>query len=185
MNAPLKLHLGCGKKYFDGFINVDSNIFQKSDMWLDVRQGLPFPSETVEFIYTSNFLEHFYTDESDFILRECLRVLKKEGGMRIVAPNLENAIRAYINNQLDWFSDWPIKYASAGGRFSNLVFCHGQHRNTFDFSYLEEILRHVGFLKIIKKGNGESEALDSRFLDMHEIENDQHRPRYLYVEAFK
>ena len=40
----LDLHLGCGTKYLPGFVNIDANPMQKTDIWLDVRCGLPFAS---------------------------------------------------------------------------------------------------------------------------------------------
>jgi hypothetical protein len=44
----LHLHLGCGTKYLPGFANVDANPTQKIDVWLDVRCGLPFATQSVD-----------------------------------------------------------------------------------------------------------------------------------------
>src|SRR5438552_975535 len=44
------LHLGCGTKYLKGFLNVDANPFTKIDLWLDARNGLPFPSNSADSI---------------------------------------------------------------------------------------------------------------------------------------
>lgn len=184
-NPSLKLHLGCGEEYFEGFINIDGNILHKVDLWLDIRHGLPFCRGSVDCIYNSNFLEHFYIDECRHILKECLRVLKHGGGMRIIVPNLKNAIHAYVNNLSNWFEDWPSKHTSLGGRFSNLVFCHGQHRNAFDFSYLEELLREIGFSSVVEQHNGGSSLFNRQFLSTYEIEKHPYLSTYLYVETFK
>lgn len=180
-----RLHLGCGDKYFGGFINIDGNVFRKTDMWLDIRHGLPFPCASVSVIYGANLLEHFYTNECESVLKECFRVLKKGAGIRIVVPNLKNAIYAYTRNRPDWFTDWPIKYKSLGGRFSNLVICHGQHRNAFDFDYLEELLLGIGFSKVKEQKSGESFLFDREFLLKYEVEKEPHLSVNLYVEAFK
>ena len=42
--GPLRLHLGCGDKYLLSFINIDANPFRKVDLWLDLRNPLPFPN---------------------------------------------------------------------------------------------------------------------------------------------
>src|SRR5918994_7921459 len=69
------VHLGCGATYLPGFVNVDANPLRHVDMWLDVRDGLPFRDGTVRFIYTVHVLEHFFPDEVRRVLRECHRVL--------------------------------------------------------------------------------------------------------------
>ena len=49
---PLRLHLGCGKGYINlpGYVNIDINPFNRKDIWLDVRFGLPFPDRSVDGI---------------------------------------------------------------------------------------------------------------------------------------
>ena len=59
-----------------------------------------------------------------------------------------NAIAAYSVRKVQWFSDWPRSNRSIGGRFSNFIFCDGQHRNAFDFDYMSEILLSVGFAEV-------------------------------------
>ena len=118
------LHLGCGPKYLPGFVNIDGNLFNKLDLWLDVRNGLPFASNSADSIYSTHMFEHFYPDELQLLLRECLRVLKPGGGIRLIVPNLASAIFAYSRNQIAWFDDsFPRHFDSLGGRFSNFVFC--------------------------------------------------------------
>ena len=131
------LHLGCGTKYLPGFLNIDGNPFNKIDVWLDVRNGLPFRAGSVDSIYSTHMFEHFYSDELKPLLRECVRVLKNGGGIRLIVPSLESAIAAYTQERSDWFdSSFPRHFDSIGGRFSNFVFCDGQHRTAFDFSFM-------------------------------------------------
>jgi predicted SAM-dependent methyltransferase len=94
----VRLHLGCGPKYLLGFINVDANPLVKADLWLDVRCGIPFSDGSVSSIYSTHMLEHFYPDELEQLLRECLRVLNPGGGVRFILPSLRNAILATNRN---------------------------------------------------------------------------------------
>jgi len=178
------LHLGCGTKYLPGFVNVDGNPFNKLDLWLDVRNGLPFASNSVDSIYSTHMFEHFYADELNPLLRECLRVLKPGAGIRLIVPNLESAIVAYGQNRTQWFEPFPRHFDSLGGRFSNFVFCDGQHRTAFDFTYLDEVLRKAGFREVEKSAEGKSRLYGSN-VPAYEPSDSRDLPHSLYVEAFK
>jgi predicted SAM-dependent methyltransferase len=178
------LNLGCGDKYCDYFVNIDANPLRKLDLWLDIRNGLPFADESVDSIYTAQMLEHFYPNELVKVLAECRRVLKIDAGMRIVVPSLENAIAAYSVRKLQWFSDWPRSNRSIGGRFSNFIFCDGQHRNAFDFEYMNEVLLSVGFSVVEKSRPGAGRLYPPEALAPSE--NDpQDPPACLYMEVFR
>ncbi len=179
------VHLGCGPKYLEGFVNVDANLFNKIDLWLDVRNGLPFPSNSVDSIYSTHMFEHFYPDELNLLLRECLRVLKPRGGIRLIVPNLESAIQAYSQSQSAWFDDsFPRHFDSLGGRFSNFIFCDGQHRTAFDFTHIEEVLGKAGFGEVERSAEGKSRLYDDN-VPAYEPGDSRDLPHSLYVEAFK
>ena len=184
-NGLRHLHLGCGTKYLPGFVNIDGNLFNKIDLWLDVRNGLPFSSASVDSIYSTHMFEHFFADELNALLRECLRVLKPGGGIRLIVPNLESAITAYGRKESGWFHDaFPRHFDSLGGRFSNFVFCDGQHRTAFDFGYLDEVLRAAGFREVERSAEGKS-RLYSNQVPPYEPGDLADLPHSLYVEAFK
>jgi SAM-dependent methyltransferase len=62
----------------------------------DVRKRLPFDSETINFVYSSHLIEHLEKHEAENLLRECFRVLKKGGLIRLVTPDLEILTKTYI-----------------------------------------------------------------------------------------
>jgi predicted SAM-dependent methyltransferase len=151
----LWLNIGSGAHPMPGFVNVDVNLAQKPDMWLDIRQGLPFADDSVDRIYTRHVLEHFYAEELTHVLAECRRVLKPGAGMRILVPSFEVACRAYLANDPAGLSAFPRPYRSLGGQFVNLVFCDGQHRIGFDFSFMQELLAGAGFSQVHKRERGQ------------------------------
>jgi predicted SAM-dependent methyltransferase len=129
--------------------------------------------------------EHFYPDELKPLLKECVRALKNGGGIRLVVPSLESAIAAYTQARSEWFYDsFPRHFASLGGRFSNFVFCDGQHRTAFDFSYLSEVLREAGFREVEKSAEGKS-RLYGNGVPPYEPGDSVDFPHSLYVEGFK
>lgn len=179
------LHLGSGPKYLRGFVNIDGNLFNKLDVWLDIRNGLPFSSNSIDSIYSTHMFEHFYPDELKLLLSECLRVLKPGGGVRLIVPNLESAIAAYNGGLSSWFDDsFPRHFDSLGGRFSNFVFCDGQHRTAFDFTYLDELFRKAGFREVERSAEGKSRLYRSQ-VPSYQPGDSADLPHSLYVEAFK
>lgn len=173
---PVLVNLGCGKDYRPGYTNVDVNLWFKSDMWLDLRNRLPFADGSVEGIFTAHVLEHFPLDETVRIIRECHRVLRADGVLRVVVPDVELAIQAYVNGDHSYFHGAG---ESLGRRFSDHVLDNSNHRLVFDFSFMDELLRDAGFRDVRRCQPHEgSSPLSVR---MSELDN---RPEIsLYAEA--
>lgn len=55
----------------------------------NLYSGMPFKDGTVGNIYTSHFLEHMFKEGVQELLTDCVRVLEKDGVMRICVPSLE------------------------------------------------------------------------------------------------
>lgn len=62
----------------------------------DLRKGIPFPDQTFDAVYHCHVLEHIDREGAPGFLRECLRVLKPGGIIRVVVPDLEALTRRYI-----------------------------------------------------------------------------------------
>ncbi len=144
-NRPVRLHLGPGQKgYLTGWINIDANIFSaKCDIWLDLRNQLPFPDNSVDAVYSHHMIEHLSDIEQH--LRDVFRVLKPTGVYRVGGPNGDMAIAKFLENDHDWFIDWPDKYESIGGRFANFILCRNEHLTILTHSLLAELAGRVGF----------------------------------------
>ena len=179
------VNLGSGKKYLDGFVNIEGNLFYKKDIWLDIRNGLPFPDNSVDALYACHLFEHFYVSELVKILFEIHRILKPEGGVRILVPSLEQAIDAYLRGGKEWFSDFPSAYESLGGRFSNFLLCDGQHRIVFDYSFLEELLKKTGFSNMRKQELKISNFFPYEVMERIEDSEAEHIQTSLIVEGKK
>jgi predicted SAM-dependent methyltransferase len=180
------LHLGCGANYIrkPGFINIDGNVFQPKNLWLDITIGLPFPANSIDAIIASHVLEHLSERQVRKVLGESYRVLKSGGGVRFVTPNLGKAIEAYVRGDMEFFDDWPDMRSSIGGRFNNYLLCRNQHRLMFDFDFLKEFLMAAGF-----EPCREVSPWESRIFEVAELEEIQQGTsedqRSLFVEAFK
>lgn len=183
-SGRLMVNLGSGSKYLDGFVNIDIGPVYKKDVWLDIRNGLPFTDETVDVLYSSHLLEHLFIDELQRVLRECHRVLKPSGAFRILVPSVEKAVQAYVSNDREWFADWPRSFESIGGRLCNYLLCDGQHRSMFDFVFMREMLLEAGFASVVEGEPRASERVDVATLSVAEpLEPEVDRS--LVVEASK
>jgi predicted SAM-dependent methyltransferase len=142
----LKVQIGSGLHYLEGFINIDANFQRKVDYLLDVRVGLPFPENSLDFIFSSHMLEHLHIDEAISLLRECRRVLMPGGYMRLMLPDFEFALRI-VNGQES--SEYPRRFGSRLGQAINFLFCDGQHKYAYTTEVMYELGAQTGFSSVV------------------------------------
>jgi len=140
----VKLNLGCGPNYLKNWVNIDIRTDVKADKYLDLTKTLPFPDNSVQFIYNEHFIEHITYDQSVSFLKECYRVLKPTGVLRISTPNLEWVIEKYLEGKLDEWANvrWNPKSKC---KMMNEVMRRWGHQFLYDTSELKDILYSVGF----------------------------------------
>ncbi len=61
----------------------------------DLRHGIPLPDAAADAVYHSHFLEHISREDAPRFLKECHRVLRPGGTLRVVVPDLERLARTY------------------------------------------------------------------------------------------
>jgi predicted SAM-dependent methyltransferase len=177
----LRLNLGCGDNRLPDWVNID--LAQSADISMDLRQGLPFSSNSCEAIAAIHVLEHFTLSEAEQLLTECYRVLNRGGILRLGVPDLHIFARAYVEQDTNFYS-WPgphdgLRFAgeTLADRFMFVVLGEG-HCYCYDYDSLRHLLRNVGF-KIIER----CEYKVGNIPDVHSLDN---RPEVsLFVEAVK
>jgi predicted SAM-dependent methyltransferase len=134
------LHLGCGDKKFDGFVNIDLDA-AGADMHLDLTQPLPWDQGSVSGIYSEHFIEHITQAQGIGLLMECRRVLRPGGIVRIATPDLAEVINHYQENYVhpDWKTFDMEWVANRCERF-NISMRWWGHQWVYD----EEELRRAG-----------------------------------------
>ena len=86
---PFVVELGCGQKKKPGRITIDKINQPHVDIVADIEEGLPFlPDRSVDEIHCRSVLEHVRNFEN--LLREMVRVLKKNGKAFVFVPHFSN-----------------------------------------------------------------------------------------------
>lgn len=162
----IKLHLGCGKNYFEGWINLDNNTdrnIKKLDIKHDLRKKLPFKDNTVDFIYNEHLIEHLTVDEGVKLLKGLYRILKPEGVLRIATPGLEYVISQYVNNnwkEQEWVKKYHYEWLQTKAEFINLSFREWGHKFLYDEEELIRRFKEAGFENLSIQKNGESNYVE-------------------------
>ncbi|MBC8551752.1 MAG: methyltransferase domain-containing protein [Candidatus Brocadiales bacterium] len=139
----------------------------------DLARGIPLTDQSVDFIYSSHFLEHLHLENAENLLRESFRVLKPGGIIRICVPDLAHAISLYGNGMADkkqmlsnyFFVEDKASYFAA-------------HKYMYDFELLEEALMRAGFEDVRQCDFQKGVTPDLTKLDNREDDS-------LFVEALK
>jgi predicted SAM-dependent methyltransferase len=130
----LKLHVGCGKVKFPGWVNIDIEP-GAADLIIDVTY-----------------------EECEKVLQEFWRVLKKGGVLRIATPDLDYIIDRYINNWRDqeWLT-WPeYSFIKTRGEMLNISFRWWGHKYLYNEEDLRNQLKKANFKKIVRCEWGKS-----------------------------
>jgi predicted SAM-dependent methyltransferase len=145
-----KINLGCGKVKLNSWINIDIN--PDADIILDLKIGLPFKDNSIQYIYSEHVFEHFTYDEGHRLLKECYRVLSDDGIMRISMPDLDYIIEKYLHDwkNQEWLT-WPeYSFIQSKGMMLNIYFHWWDHKYLYNEEDLRNQLLNVKFKKIFR-----------------------------------
>jgi ubiquinone/menaquinone biosynthesis C-methylase UbiE len=213
----IKLNLGCGSVQVDGWENLDCSwnlLTQRVAFfgpWLARRTGRVqyqsnqarymnltkrwhYADASVEVVYSCHVFEHLHRSAAQNYLRESRRVLKNNGALRIVVPDLHEAAKLYLEQSAQ-------KKHEAADDFLGLLNLHlehaypkrrgvyawlsrwqdypHQHKYMYDERSLANLLAESGFQNIRSSTFGESAYIN----DIRAIENAGERAGSLYLEA--
>lgn len=151
----VKLNVGCGTDYKKGWVNIDNNSDNnindsKLDLNWDLRNPLPFPDNSVNFIFNEHFIEHLTVDEGKAAVRDFIRVLKPGGVLRMATPDLETVVDKYISIPLDedpTIANFNLGFIKTRAERINIVFRWWGHKWLYDWEELERRMMELGLKK--------------------------------------
>jgi len=136
----MRLNLGCGHVQPEHWVNVDGSnrawlashlpridralvragLLQETDftsrtVWANLLKSFTWADASVDAIYMGEILEHFTKSEGEHVLRECRRILKPGGRIRIRVPNHSEFWRQYLRDydviRASPRSDWSVSHS--------------------------------------------------------------------------
>jgi predicted SAM-dependent methyltransferase len=177
-NARPRLHIGSGQRHLPGWINIDNQRLPGVDRVIDVRKGLRF--HDVAMIFAEHFLEHLPLEDGLVFLRECRRVLRPDGILRLSTPNLAWVIASHY--RLD--ESLPARDGLFDCLRTNKAFRGWGHQFLYNRASLALALRAAGFASVTFHAYGESPHPDLRGVEGHEKSQDVPEwPHVLVAEA--
>ena len=138
----LKLHLGCGDKHIDGYVNIDIRPMESVDKVDNIKYLRSFKKDSVDVIYSASVLEHFIRWEYKNALRRWYDILKPGGILRVGVPDFESIVNYYLEEK-DLEAVMGLLY---GGQDYDQNF----HYTCWDFNRLEKDLKEIGFRDICR-----------------------------------
>lgn len=138
--------LGCGPEK-DSYHTEEGTVLRvdiREDVAPDYRcdlRMLPFGNKEFDIVFSSHVLEHFDRKDVTVVLDEWVRILKDEGELRLVLPNLKWAAQHIMNEEID--NDvMNVLYGAQS-------YEHNYHKCGFIPQTIEQLLAERGFKKFI------------------------------------
>jgi predicted SAM-dependent methyltransferase len=184
----LLVNLGCGPFGHEGWVNLDLYACHPNvTLTTDCRWTLPLADGSCAGIHVEHFIEHLCPfDERPSFLSECRRCLRQGGVLRLVVPDGEKYIRAYVAegwnalNDIGCGGDVPDQTFATKMQALNHVFLQDEeHYGGYDRETLALELRQAGFTDVEF-----CQWRCGRF-PFGPIDRELHRPYSLYAEAIR
>ncbi len=160
-----------GSSSFYTFEEYQRILSENTFFHADLSHGVPARDDSVDYIYSSHFLEHLYPSEANALLVSCYQVLKPGGMIRIGVPDLEYALDMYRAGSKRECLDRYFFVEAKGSVYA-------RHKYMYDFELLTDMLRKAGFGSVDRCRYRQGNVPDVEFLDNRPEET-------LFVEARK
>lgn len=177
---PKKLQIGAGASSLQGWLRTDISPISSETMYLDATKRFPFDDSTFDYIHTEHMIEHISWQDALRMLKECRRILKSTGTLRVATPDL--AVMLDLYNRRDSLAERYVAYIAdvAGQGFLadipirhhpvfviNTVFYDWGHRFLYDAETLMATMRLAGFTSMRGCASGQSDDPHLAGLEFH------------------
>ena len=157
-----KLHLGCGNKRIEGYINVDIRPNASVDLVSDLR-NLPFGPNEFDVIYSCAVIEHFGRNEWFNLLKNWTQLLKPGGKIYLSTSDFDVLTEHYEKTKN---LEELLGLLIGGQKYE-----YDWHGMVFNFSILKKALGSLGYHNV--------ERYDWREFDTGKLGVDDYSQAYL------
>ncbi|MDH5378012.1 MAG: methyltransferase domain-containing protein [Gammaproteobacteria bacterium] len=175
-NSVRKLQIGAGPTTLPGWLSTDISPSNDNSIFLDATKTFPFENESFDYVFSEHMIEHVPWDSGLFMLKECKRVLKPGGRIRIATPDLKVLIGLYIEEggalaekYVEWITrNYLDNVTEIKASFViNNAFRNWGHQFLYDHELLELALNSAGFINIQKMSPGISNDANFQGIEFH------------------
>jgi len=146
-------------------LNKNAERFPANVRYGDVVRGLPIARESCQGIYCSHVLEHLAYEDCLLALRNTFSYLKPGGTFRLVVPDLQQLVQAYVTSPGEAPGDWFMEVSDLGRvrrprglrAFVLAWLGNSAHLWMWDEKSMTAALRRAGFEHIRRASFGDAE----------------------------
>jgi predicted SAM-dependent methyltransferase len=155
-HAVRKLQIGAHVCVLPGWLNTDLYPLSISAVALDATKTFPLPDASFDYVFSEHQLEHIDYSGALNMLKECRRILRPGGKIRLAVPSLDRLVELiqatrtevqdrYIRYSTDFW--WP-SVQNPGPCFAfNSAFMNWGHKFLYDQATLRNALETSGFTR--------------------------------------
>ena len=94
-----KLQIGAGPYLLKGWLNTDfmTTLRDGTPMYMDAGKPFPIPDASFDYVFSEHLFEHLTYPQATNMLKECYRIMKPGGVIRIATPNLQFLVDMYLH----------------------------------------------------------------------------------------
>lgn len=173
---PLQLHLGSARSLKAGWVNVDM-VGHPVDLIWNIEKRLPFKDLIVDAIFHEHLLEHLTLRKGFALMKECYRVLKPGGILRVGVPDAEAYMGSYIGGGKGLINLTRPGRPTSLLALQEVLYWYG-HLVMYDFDTLALLFNAAGFERVGRRQFGCSLLTPCP-------DSEHRRLGTLYVEAMK
>lgn len=153
-----KIQFGAGSLHIVGWENHDMDV--------DVTKPLPYPNESVNFIFSDNMLEHVTPQQAWSYLDECFRILVHGGVVRTTIPDFVRILRLKNSAWLRVNQGVTNNNGSIKDQLKSVLFCHG-HQGLWSAELLAAVKESLGFVRVQILEAGKSTVPELQDVEQH------------------
>jgi len=182
LNHPIYLNLGSGPRGLtsSNWINVDGYKDTNVVYCMDFNSRFPFSDNCFDGIFCEHVLEHFNLENGQRLLRECCRVLRPGGCLRIIVPDGEKIMKAYFNTPSELLERRSVDTSCAMEAVNSYFRQRYEHQIAYDGELLEYQFSLAGFTQVSRVSFGNGKVSGAVIID-----DEKYAWESLYMEAVK
>ncbi len=173
-----KLQLGAGHNLLPGWLNTDRDP-NSGAVHLNAARPFPIADGTFDYVFAEHLIEHFPHESGLAMLRECYRVLRPGGHIRVSTPDLEKIIglqyappggieQRYVRWLVDGYAPTAESYRASYA--INQVFRGWGHSFLYDRGTLQATLEKADFTTVTGHAFGQSDDPALAGIEGHGVE---------------